>query len=215
MKPIAKFKRDLLLAAGWRVSRVRISLRTKDRAGLIEFIRQRHRERFFDPIQQLRDAERNQHGYGFAMMALCSLLIETIQSYRDGLPTTDGRELVRLRALKVPAEYAIPIGLRVNGTKAFRRFFSRFRNEFEGMSGVKFYRNVRCGLLHQAQTKRGWTIALHKPSLHEDKVLDRNRFASRLDAAFESYLVELSNRQWDTIVWRNARRKIWWLIRLG
>src|SRR5689334_16438417 len=129
MKPTAKFRRDLLLAAGWRISRVRISLRTKDRAGLIEFIRQRHRERFFDPIQQLRNAETGQQGYGFAIMALCSLLIETIQSYRDGLPTTDGRELGRLRALKVPAEYAIPAGLQVNGTKAFRRFFSRFRNE--------------------------------------------------------------------------------------
>lgn len=120
-----------------------------------------------------------------------------------------------LRALKVPAAYAIPVGLQVNGTKAFRRFFSRFRNEFDGMSGLKFYRNIRCGLLHQAQTKRGWAIALNKPSLHEDKVLDRNRFASRLDVAFESYLAELSNRQWDTIVWRNARRKIWWLIRLS
>jgi hypothetical protein len=68
---------------------VRAALRTKDRAGLIDFIRQRHTERFFDPIQRLRGAERNQQGYGFAMMALCSLLIETIQSYREGLPTTD------------------------------------------------------------------------------------------------------------------------------
>lgn len=208
-------KRDLFLAAGWRISRVRASLRTKDRAGLVEFIRQRHRERFFDPIQQLRSAERNQQGYGFAMMALCSLLIETIQSYRDGLPTTDRRELDRLRGLKVPAPYAIPAGLRVNGTKAFRRFFSRFRNKFDAMSGLKFYKNVRCGLLHQAQTKRGWTIAVNKRSLHEHHSIDRNRFASNLEQAFESYLAELGNRRWDTAAWRNARRKIWWLIRLS
>src|SRR5437660_610686 len=118
MKPKAKIKRDLRLAADWRISRVRTSLRKKDRAGLIEFIRQRHKERFFEPIRQLRTAASNQQGYGFAMMALCSLLIETIQSYRDGLPTTDRGELGRLRALRVPAEYAIPPG-QISGTEAF------------------------------------------------------------------------------------------------
>src|SRR5690242_18371679 len=77
--PPAKFKNDLFLATGWRISRVRASLRARDRPGLIEFIRHRHTERFFEPIRQLQIANRNQQGYGFAMMALCSLLIETIQ----------------------------------------------------------------------------------------------------------------------------------------
>src|SRR4051812_44253204 len=128
MKPTPKFNRDLLLAADWRISRVRKALRAKDKAGLIEFIRQRHRERFFEPIEKLRDAPGNVQGYGFAMMALCSLLIETIQSYREGLPSTYDAELTRLRRLKnVPADYAIPATLHVRGKEAFERFFMHFR----------------------------------------------------------------------------------------
>ena len=216
MKPAPKLKRDLLLASGWRISRVRSSLRTRDRAGLIAFIRQRHKERFFDPIQHLREAEKNEQGYGFAIMALCSLLVETIQSYRDGLPTTYRAELGLLRTLKdVPGDYVIPASLRVSGREVFRRFFEHFHDEFDGMSGLKFYKNIRNGLLHQAQTKRGWTIAVRKSCLHSGKVIDRNIFASRLGQAFESYLSELSNREWDNVIWRNVRRKIWWLIRLS
>jgi hypothetical protein len=70
---------------------VRLCLRTQDGSGLIEFIRQRHTERFFKPIQLLGSAAKNDQGYGFAIMALCSLLVEAIQSYRDGLPTVTER----------------------------------------------------------------------------------------------------------------------------
>lgn len=191
-------------------------LRTKDSTGLIEFIEQRHRERFFEPIQQLRTSKANAQGYGFAMMALCSLLVETIQSYRDGLPTTNPGELGRLRNLRgVPTAYQLPAKLRVNGAAAFRRFFQHFRRDFDGIGGIRFDKNVRNGLLHQAQTKRGWKIGTGKPSLYAGKTIDRNIFASRLDQAFSSYLAELRSRKWDTAVWRNARRKTWWLIRLS
>src|SRR5260370_380850 len=79
---------DLRLAANWPISKVRRCLRKKDRDGLVQFLRERHDERFFKPIRYLKGAPGNIQGYGFAMMALCALLVETIQSYRDGLPTT-------------------------------------------------------------------------------------------------------------------------------
>lgn len=216
MKPASTLKRDLLLASGWCTSRVRRCLRTQDGSGLIEFIRQRHTERFFEPIQLLGSAAKNDQGYGFAMMALCSLLVETIQSYRDGLPTTYGGELKRLKNLKsVPKTYQIPAGLQVNGKKAFRRFFRSFRTEFDGLSGAQFYQNVRNGLLHQAQTKGGWKIGKRKASLCLAKTIDRDIFATRLKVAFDKYLSELDNSDWDSNLWKHARRKIWWLIRLS
>lgn len=149
-------------------------------------------------------------------MALCSLLVETIQSYRDGLPTTHAGELKRLRNLKsVPKAYQIPVGLQVYGKKVFRRFFRSFRNEFDGLSGTKFYQNVRNGLLHQAQTKGGWKIGRRKTSLCLSKTIDRDMFATRLKLAFDKYLIELDNSAWDSRLWKHARRKIWWLIRLS
>src|SRR5947209_20503360 len=149
-------KRDPYLAAGWRASEVQSCLRKKDKERLIQFLRERHHERFFEPIRHLKSAPGNMQGYGFAVMALCALLVETIQSYRDGLPTTYSGELARLRnRSRVPTPYKIPPTLQVNGKSTFERFFRTYKKNFEGLGGVRFYRNIRKGLLHQGQTKAG------------------------------------------------------------
>ena len=59
-----------------------------DTLQLASFLRGRHEARFFGPIECLRKAEDTYGGYGFSMMALCCLLTETIQCYREGMPTT-------------------------------------------------------------------------------------------------------------------------------
>ena len=152
-------KRDPYLAANWRASKVQSCLRRRDKDGLVRFLRERHQERFFRPIGHLKSAPGNMQGYGFAMMALCALLVETIQSYRDGLPTTYDGELRKLRKIsRVPPAYKIPLTLQVNGKVTFQRFFRAYRHTFDGLSGARFYRNIRNGLLHQGQTKRGWTL---------------------------------------------------------
>lgn len=202
---------SMLLAADWTVKDVRRCLREGDKQGLIDFLRQRHDERFFTPIKLLGSAKRNWQGHGFAIMSLCSLLIETIQSYRDGLPSTNWRELQRLvkKIKRVEPEYSLTSIKDVNSGKAFSRFFRRFRREFDGLSGKKFYNNVRNGLLHQGQTKRGWTIRTDGLKLHEAKVINRDIFADRLERAFSSYLDELASAQWNSLLWKNARRKVW------
>src|SRR5271156_6025144 len=91
-----KDSKEIKLAHGWPISKVRTSLANAQAIDLASFIRARHGERFFKPIKRLRESLGNNQGYGFAMMALCSLLVETIQSYREGLPTTHQGELNRL-----------------------------------------------------------------------------------------------------------------------
>lgn len=211
-------KQDFYLAVNWRASEIRSCLRRKDKDSLVRFLRERHHERFFQPIRNLKSAPDTAQGYGFAMMALCSLLVETIQSYREGLPTTYGRELAKLQNIKsVPAAYKIPPALRVNGKQAFRRFFHKYNNTFDGLSGARFYKNIRNGLLHQAQTKAGWTLWKHGSGVWDPKQkrIFRDNFAVALEASFEAYLSELQSRSWNSKLWTNAARKIWWLIRLS
>jgi len=182
---------DLRLAANWPISKGRRCLRKKDRDGLVQFLRERHDERFFELIRYLKGAPGNIQGYGFAMMALCALLVETIQSYRDGLPTTFAPELNRLRNMpKVSAPYRIPLGLQINGKKTFQRFFRAHARQFSGLSGARFYRNIRNGLLHQGQTKAGWTLSKWGPGVCEakEKVIFRDDFAKQLESAFGDYL---------------------------
>lgn len=207
----------ILLASRWPASKVRFYLRKRHKTGLIKFLGERYDERFFQPIQLLRDAHGSHQGYGIAMMALCSLLVESIQCCRDGLPSTNRRELTSLAQYVPPPRYEVPHGEWKTGPTAFRDFFDYFSSCFPRTDGEEFYRSIRNGLLHQAQTKNGWTIRVDAKEVCEprNKVINRNLFADGVKAAFDAYLTELRTSPRDSDIWKNARRRIWWLIRLS
>jgi hypothetical protein len=150
------------------------------------------------------------------MMAVCALLVETIQSYRDGLPTTHNPELIDLRNLRrIPPSYRIPVSLHVNGRVTFTRFFHTYRNKFDHLSGARFYSDIRNGLLHQGQTKAGWTLSKAGPQVWDGKAIFRDNFAEALEECFRMYVAKLEKQNWNSRLWINAARKIWWLIRLS
>jgi len=68
------------LATGWPISKVEECLAAADKESLLQFVVRRYEERFLKPIRTLGSAPRNYRGYGFAIMALCSLLVESLQS---------------------------------------------------------------------------------------------------------------------------------------
>ncbi len=211
-------KSDPKLANRWPAGKVRSCLRKRQKAKLVRFLKARYEERFFKPIRCLKQPARNTQGYGFAIMALCALLVESIQSYRDGLPSTHRGELNRMKTYKPPRRYKIPKKeWPRNGGQVFRKFFSAYRSLFPEVDGTEFYKNIRNGLLHQAQTKDGWLIRTEQRKLwnQTDKIIDRNLFAEGLENAFNSYLKELKRHAWKSDVWQKAERKIWWLVRLS
>src|SRR3970040_365170 len=103
MKPTTKG--DPLLATNWPASRVEHCLQQKQEKDLIAFLRARYTERFFEPIECLKHAPGNHQGYGMAMMSLCSLLVESIQCCRYGLPSTNAGELNALGTHNPPKAY--------------------------------------------------------------------------------------------------------------
>jgi hypothetical protein len=208
------------LARDWTVSRVQRCLDSADKQSLILFIEERYRERFFQPIKRLMESPDHLQGYGFAIMALCSLLIESLQCYRYGLPTTYEREYATtLQGFTPPREYEIDRSEHKTGEAAFKDFFEVDDNRalFPGVDGKVFYKVIRNGLLHQAQTKQGWRIRSGHPKLWDnaEKVVDRTKFANALDVAFDKYVEELKAAAWDDDVWLKVRRKIWWLIQIS
>lgn len=207
------------LAVGWTITTVEGHLNAGEKDALIEFISRRYEERFLDPIRTLRSAPRHSRGYGFAIMALCSLLIEGLQSYRYGLPTTNAGEFGRLASFNPPPEFEIPPKDQKSGTQVFSDFFSYAPHQrlFPNVDGLIFYRAIRNGLLHQAQTKDGWRIKTGQPRLwnSQDKIVDRQKFSDALNCAFNQYVEELNVARWDENIWLMARRKIWWLIRFS
>lgn len=208
------------LAQGCSITLVESWLKARQPTELVDFLGRRHAERFFDPIDCLKVAARSHEGYGFSMMSLCCLLVETIQCYRVGLPTTSGIEWKDLKDIErseaVPPEYLLP-KIHMSGRDAFRCFFVHYQTFFPQVDGDSFYDNIRNGLLHQAQTKGGWTIN-NKGSMVCDPAstnIHRDLFAKQLRACFESYLEDLSASGWKDEIWKKAARKIWWLIRLS
>ena len=92
--------------------------------------------------------------HGFAQMAIACLMLEALESLLNG----------RKRSI-VPNE------------KSFADFLDR-EPEFASLRGrvARFSKNVRCGILHQAETTGGWKI-LRKGELFDgDHTLNAVRF---------------------------------------
>jgi hypothetical protein len=210
---------DPFLARNWTKTRVLECLEKKQRFEIARFLDDRYRERFFDPIRCLKNAQANEVGYGFAIMSLCCLLIETIESYRLGLPSTSERDMKALAKLpvnKASGEYSLQGPYRDCSAEAFEKFFEcgNHRKYFPDVSGKIFYQNIRCGLLHQAQTKGGWLLARTGEYWDEGPPgsINRDEFTDRLEACFREYLRDLAAEQdWDSDIWKAVRKKVFWL----
>ncbi len=215
---------DIELARGWRIAQVRACLANqKSSFDLIDFIRARYSERFFGPIHLLTESKATEHRHGFAVMALCCLLVETIESYREGIPSTNRGELRRIEDavkqgdLSVPAEYSVRQDeWPKNAEQPFVDFFGFARDFFGELDGSEFYKFIRNGLLHQAQTKNRWLLVrtgqLWDKNAHR---VNRDLFARKLEECFNSYLTQLKSAGWDDDPWCKARRKVWWLATLS
>lgn len=128
---------------------------------------------------------------GFSILALCCLLAETLQGFRETPPTKP--------AAAAPCTYPAGQCIKPSTTDQFRDFLRRpaFRNEFDDEKVAKrFVNGVRNGIFHEAET-RGWVIQRDRPLgrilTQEGKryMLNRSEFYKALKAEFDVYLQEL------------------------
>jgi hypothetical protein len=215
---------EVKLAFNWPKPRVQECLGKSQRLEIVRFLSDRYNERFFAPIRYLKQSQVGSAGYGFAIMALCSLLVETIECYRQGLPSSSNNDIGPLKAspahASAPVEYKLDTLKFPNSGEIFKNFFARNQHQafFPGVDGEIFFKNIRCGLLHQAQTKDAWRIGRTGKFWDGDPVkkINRDEFSERLEGCFNAYLDELkAEPNWDSDVWKSARRKIWWLIQIS
>ena len=131
---------------------------------------------------------KSQYRNGFAIMANCCLLIETLESFKNGWEDT----------LKL-------------SEKAFEQFFTtdNFFIELKTFEN-DFYKNVRCGILHQGETLNGWKISRMYKSLFDSKTntIDSLTFHFRLKKSLKQYCDDLESEDWNSILWRLCRKKI-------
>jgi hypothetical protein len=90
---------------------------------------------------------------GFAIMSLNCLLIETLNQFYYGVNDTD--ELKKDKSIKHIT----------NIKDSFIDFLTaskHFNSAFDKLASGLFYYHIRCGLLHQAETKMSSTIHIDK-----------------------------------------------------
>lgn len=125
---------------------------------------------------------------GFAMMAIACLMIEAFQSLRMGLEHTRG-----------------------NSREIFAKFFEEERSLFGVLADHSdaFYSNVRCGILHQAETTRGWKIRRSGELFDNDRLsINATKFLKLLKSILSCFCEMLAQSDWDTVQWQLVRAKL-------
>lgn len=130
--------------------------------------------------------------FGFTVTAINCLLIETMACFYIGLPETPKNQNERCFV-----EYL------TNPDSVFAKHFNRD-------TATLFYREIRCGILHQSETKNSSLIKAHGPLIkinEQSVVVNRNALHSALKEEFHNYVKRLSEPSNDKLR-ENFRKKM-------
>jgi hypothetical protein len=178
---------DPLLSFSTRKSRYLSLEAAEDRDAIAQFFVERFTERFVRPMESPPCKDKDERKHGFAIMAISCLLIETLESFWQGWETTKRKS-----------------------ERAFCQFFSRSKHlQVLRSHGQSFFVNIRCGILHQAETTGGWHIQ-RRGKLFDEPTLTLNAtvFHRKLQREIEDYAVLLRSESWDSERWLNFRKKM-------
>ncbi|MDR7222264.1 hypothetical protein N7E70_008615 [Aminobacter sp. NyZ550] len=150
------------------------------KAAYKDFFKARLQSRYFGPIGALQES-RELAGEGFSIAAIQCSLIEFFGA------TIEGKSY-RFRRKGDPAlgtdEYS-------DSKDMFVRFLTTttpFSKVFDKSLALDFYEGVRCGLLHEARTKKGWRI---KAGTRAGPILDVKAkivYRDGMQRAFEEFV---------------------------
>jgi len=147
----------------------------------INVLRSRIKDRYISPVDILIDHEESKNyaerRFGFVILAIDCLLIETLQAFKDGNEETKWKE----------------------GKSVFVSFLtvsSNLGKHFNKKSAEEFYDSYRNGILHQAQIKENhlvWSVGALVHEVEGAMVINRTEFHKCLKKDFEEYIQSLKN----------------------
>ena len=169
-----------------------------DRA--VDIFKKRITSRYLEPVDLLikKDNDRSpiDRRYGFAIVAIDCLLIETLQSFREGLTDTKGKS-----------------------KDMFINFLTQresFRDDFKKDDAERFYYDIRCGVLHQAEIMRDsllWSVGSVKgKDFNGTPYFNRTKIHELIRKEVDLYCEELRNNSKFNIR-KNFRTKMDFIAR--
>ena len=178
--------KQIKLASGFTVADYE-SAKAQDRDKVADALRRRFVERYIDPVTP----HKNKQMHGFTMMAVSCLMIEAFEAFAQGWKDSKGKS-----------------------ERAFCLFFAS-NNQFVGFRGYSapFYKNVRCGILHQAETTGGWKITRRSNARLFDPsplpTVNATLFLQQLRVVIDGFCNRLKTVDWNSSEeWRNVHTKM-------
>jgi hypothetical protein len=172
-----------------------------DWAKAVSILQARIHDRYIQPVDFLIASEENkplsERRYGFTVLAIDCLLVETLAAFIEGLEDTEGE------------------------SKRIFRTFLRTRKQFAADFtsddiANKFYKQFRCGILHQAESggdSRVWSVGPLLLVVGDAITVNRNKFHDCFKAEFQSYLAELRDSK-NSTPRNNFRKKMNFISRI-
>jgi hypothetical protein len=176
---------DFLLTEKVTVGQARDWMKKRDqeaKAKLIELLYHRFNNRYIKHLHSIDS--------GFLKMAISCLTIETLESFRQGKRNTKGRGV---------------------GQQMFTDFFTLEESLFPGFKNIApdFYENIRCGILHQAETTNAWRILRTGDLLNKTtKAINSKKFVKALEKSLDNYIDALQTNDFTSTIWKNALFKL-------
>jgi hypothetical protein len=182
---------------------------------IISLIEHRLNHRYIRPLSHI-PVEPIDYKSGFLMMAAGCLLIETLYSFRKGIKNTDGQ-----------SEQAFKDFFDKDYTEFFPGFRDLFKKEKltsreekckkcnavykakKEYERCSFYKHIRCGILHLAETTGGYRI-LRAGELFDCKknAINANKFVEQLQKCIDKYIGELHRNNCADVPWPKAIEKL-------
>lgn len=150
---------------------------------IARFIFDRFEERYIKPFKK------NKKKNGFSIMAVACLMIEALESFYQGFEDTKNKS-----------------------KDCFKTFFEHCDElkEFRGLE-EDFYNHIRCGILHQAETRDGWKISRKKefPLLNEKiRTINATKFLNQLEKYLIDYSEKLEKSDFTDEIWKKFEIKM-------
>ena len=155
--------------------------KNKNRDKIADLIFERFTERYIEPFKN------NSAKHGFSMMACGCLMAESLHCFQKGRKKTG-----------------------VAGRVAFEEFFSSSKalRKFSGY-GEDFYKNVRCGILHQGETYGGWKIHRRGVLFNQaEKIINATKFLLALEQELTNFTDHLKISYFHRKPWTGVIRKL-------
>lgn len=203
----------------WTTSEWHKAKTSKDWSRMIQIFKDRMDFRYFGAIKAMIDADEKQptRRYGFAILALDCLLVETLHQFYKGFKESRGNgrsvEGVKRKITERGSNGQFFCEFLMQSSFVYKSFF-----ESQPGAAIIFYQDIRCGILHSGETQKATLIRVHQHTEDQNQlfemigeeegiILYRDTFQRLLDQEYKEYCEKLKDPE-EKVLRKNFVKKM-------